>query len=129
MRRIAIRAGVLVLFVALGIFLFINGKGHDILIDNKTVTLGDTTYEAFASAMVSLDGRKAVEIQRRERLPETLVGGKHHIKVEVMNRGGKVVQTVEQSFALGLARTYLLNLPALVSGDAGWIQVFKPGQR
>jgi len=127
-RRLLVRAVVLLLFVALGVFFFVNGKGHDILLDNKTVTVGDRTYEAFASARISLDGRKSVEIQRRERLPDMLVGKNHAIRVEVLNRGGQVIQTVEEKFSLGLERTWLISLPLLVSGDANWIQVFQHGQ-
>lgn len=126
-RRLLVRAVTLLLFVALGIFLFVNGKGHDILLDNKTVTVGEQNYEAFASARISLDGRKAVEIQRRERLPDMLVGKNHVIRMEVLNRGGQVIQTVEEKFSLGLERTWLISLPLLASGDANWIQVFKPG--
>ena len=127
-RRLVVRAAALSLFVALGAFLFVNGKGHDILLDNKTVTAGDQTYEAFASALISLDGKKAVEIQRRERLPEVLVGKNHVIRVEVMNRGGKVIQTREEKFSLGLDRTWLISLPMLISGDVNWLQVFKAGK-
>jgi hypothetical protein len=99
------------------------GKGFDLLLDNKTVTIGEKTYKAFSLVRVSVDGSEPLELMKRDREVISVVGYNHRIKVEVLDMDEDVVKTVEKEFEITRETGDLLSIPALVEGEPDWIIV------
>jgi hypothetical protein len=122
-RRNGVRLTLLVLVGVLSIFLYRMGKGFDLLLDNKTVTIGEKTYKAFSLVRVSVDGSEPLELMKRDREVISVVGYNHRIKVEVLDMDEDVVKTVEKEFEITRETGDLLSIPALVEGEPDWIIV------
>lgn len=122
-RRNGVRLVLLVFVAVLSVFLYRLGKGFDLLVDNKTVTIGEQTYRALNLVRVSVDGSEPLELMKRDRDVISVVGYTHQIKVEVLDMDEDVVKTVEKEFKITRGTGDLLSLPALVEGDSGWIIV------
>lgn len=127
LRRTAVRILLAVLTVGLGFGLAHAGRGHTLLVDNKSLTLEGREVPALGMVQVSLNGGKPVEVARLERIKSDLGGSTHHIKAEIVGGMG-LGKTVEATFTLGPERTYLLSLPALFDGGAqeNWLKIYLP---
>ena len=64
-RRWIIRSALVVVYIALAVILFVTGKGHTILVDNKDDPEG--VYSALRGASVSIDRQKPMEFFPRDR--------------------------------------------------------------
>lgn len=124
MKRLLVRVFVIFGFVLFGIWLAVFGKGHTLILDNKTVTVDGRTYEPPAGAEVSLNGGKGLEILARERDKTELKGPFHRIAVKVLDKNSKVLTIVEKKFSLGGKDMYLLSIPALVGGAGTFVEEF-----
>lgn len=122
-RRNVIRFALLIIVVVLSMFLYRHGKGFDLLVDNKTVTIGEKSYRALSLVRVSIDEGEPLELMKRDRDVISVVGYTHRIKVEVLDMDEDVVQSVEKEFKLTRETGDLLSIPALVGGESDWILV------
>ncbi len=57
LKRRIIQLAVIVLVILLGAVMFVVGKEHTILLDNKSIESGGVTYNAFQVVEVQVDGR------------------------------------------------------------------------
>ena len=122
-KRNAIRIALLVFVVLLSVFLYRLGKGFDLLVDNKTVSIGDRNYSALSLVRVSINDSEPLELMKRDREVISVVGYTHTIKVEILDMDEDVVKTVEKEFTLTRKSGDLLSIPALVEGERDWIIV------
>ncbi|MBN2655551.1 MAG: hypothetical protein JXR86_00720 [Spirochaetales bacterium] len=123
MKRIIIRSAALLLLLLLALFFFYTGKGHTILLDNKTVTLGGTEYAAVNMLEVRVDRGEEREVLKRDRIKEDVVGQGHKITVTYLDKG--VEKVVEEKFRIKTGQAmYLISLPGLIGGAEGWIEPF-----
>jgi len=115
-RRLAIRAGLVVLYFALGAFVFLNGREHTILLDNKSAPDGST--QAFRRVKVYVGDAQPVELYARDRDMIKVKGQSHRIRIETQE-GAK---RTEATFKLGLqADMVLLSVPRMAAGlDDFW---------
>lgn len=127
-RRNAIRLVLLVVVVLLSVFLYRLGKGFDLLVDNKTVTIGEEKYSALSLVRVSINDSEPLELMKRDRDVISVVGYTHTIRVEILDMDEDVVKTVEKEFRLTRKSGDLLSIPALVAEEPNWI-IVRPDRR
>jgi hypothetical protein len=119
LRRLLVRAGLVAVYVALVGIVFVLGKGHTLLIDNKDIVNGSRT--AIDGVLVSVDGREALELYAGDRDMVLLKGQRHRVSVEPISGGDKV----ERVFSLPIdTDMLLLSVPKLVGGQEPYIETF-----
>lgn len=129
-RKILFRgAAVLALLVVAG-FLFSIGKGSSLLLDNRTVELEGTSYEAFATVQVTVDSQEELELYPRDRLKADVMGSGHRVTATAFDRRGQEVASRSERIRLpGGSRFYLLSLPVFLAGESGYLTVFQELQQ
>lgn len=116
--RLWVRLGAGLVYIALMVVLFMAAKGHTILVDNKKDPAGAWPEYRFFDA--SLDGGKAKEFARGDRVEFKVAGQTHRIRVELED--GTVV---ERDFTLGLDQAMVvLNVPQMIAGIEPWLSDF-----
>lgn len=117
-KKLFIRLALIALLVLICLALFYFGREHDVLIDNRTVTIGGVEYKEIEYINVVVDGdeEKSGEYYAGDRDMIKLKGPSHKIKVIVMDEDSeKVIKTVERSLNIGTARGVMYSLPAIVA--------------
>lgn len=120
-RRWGIRAGLAVVYLATAVVLFITGKGHTILVDNKADPAG--TYPAVRSAVVSINREKPMEFYPGDRDKFVVQGQKHKIRVKLLSGPGGEEREFEFSVPLSEDMT-LLSLSKLMANVEPWTETF-----
>jgi hypothetical protein len=119
LRRLLVRAGIVLLYVFLVGLVFVLGKGHTLLVDNKSAG----GAEAIDGIMVSIDGKEGMELYSGDRDIAKLKGQRHRVSVETVTGEKKL----EKTFLLPLdGDMLLLSVPRLLAGDEGFIEPFVP---
>lgn len=118
-RRPFIRGVLVLLWVGLGVIIFLTGRAHTLLIDNQRAA--DGSYNAIRLAIVTIDNQNREEIAERERIRTTVAGTKHTIRVEFID--GR--PPVEQKFELPIKEDmYMLSVPKMLAG-LDFVEVFR----
>lgn len=66
-KRIIIRIALIAVLILIGIFLYLTGKEHKVLIDNRDISVSDITYSAGANYKVRVDDQEIGVIKKGER--------------------------------------------------------------
>jgi hypothetical protein len=111
LRRLAVRAALVAVFVGLTALAFLAGKGHTILVDNKDAE--DGSVQAFDGVMVAVDRQEALELYAGDRDKAVVMGQVHTVSIEVIADGTKVVRKIR--LPLG-EEMLLLSVPMLAAG-------------
>ena len=123
-RRGIVRIVAVLLLVLIGFWLYDIGRAHTFLPENKTIEIDGREYKAYASIRFSINGGEEKELYPRDRVKVEAAGRSHRITVTGLSRGGEEI-SVTQRFRINHGTDmYLLNLPALLEGEEGWIQEF-----
>jgi hypothetical protein len=119
-RRPLLRAVINLLWILLGVILFVNFRAHTLLVDNQSAD--DGSYEAFEMVNVTIDKFDDEEIWEDERIRILgVAGSKHTIRVEFDD--GR--EPVEMEFELPIKDDmYLLSVPRMVAG-MDFVDVFR----
>jgi hypothetical protein len=118
-RRLVIRAVLVVVWVCLGVVLFVTNRGHTLLVDNHNIDAENVRAPDLIK--VSVDRGKAVEFFRGDRDIFEVGGGGHLIRVEFSDGA----PPLEQRFSLPLGPDiFLLSIPRMIRGDENFIEVF-----
>jgi hypothetical protein len=118
-RRLIFRLALVVLWIGLGIVLFVFYRGHTVLVDNRNVEAANIRAEDMIT--VSLDNIRPLEFFRGDRDLFKVGGGRHKIRIEYSD--GK--PPFEKSFTLPLAPDmFLLSIPKMTNGVEPWFEVF-----
>ncbi len=116
-RRLIIKMAIVVLWIGLGVLLFVQNRGHSLLIDNRDI---DGT-RASDLIKVTVDKEKSLEFFRGDRDIIFVGGGRHRLRVEYTD--GK--PPFETNFTLPLGPdTFLLSIPRITSGAENAIEEF-----
>ncbi|GHU24152.1 hypothetical protein FACS1894164_10070 [Spirochaetia bacterium] len=108
-----------ILWIGLGVFVFVRYRGHTLLIDNRNVETPAT--RAPDMIMVSIDGGKPLEFFRGDRDRFTIAGSTHRIDIEFSDG----TPDFSAPFTVGLRDDmYLLSVPKIINGIAPFIEVF-----
>ena len=99
--------------IALGIWLFIIGREHQIFLDNKTLN----NHKAFEQVNISINDSEPVELMERERGMKKTVGPEFKIKAEIFNEDGEILRTVDGVIRICLSKDIMINLPAFAASD------------
>ena len=118
-RRQIIKVALVVLWIALGVLLFVLNRGHTILLDNRNLTSPE--LRAPDMIKVTVDKVKPVELFRGDRDIIEVGGGTHRIRVEYSD--GK--EPFETRFSLPLGPDmFILSIPKMTNGIEPYFEVF-----
>jgi hypothetical protein len=118
-RRLAIRIALLAVYAGLIVLLFVSGKAHVVLLDNKDTE----TAEAPDGVLVSVNGGEELELYRGDRDKATVQGRSMRVRLEVFADG----TVVEKRLRLPLGQDMLLlSLPSLLAGSEPALVPFVP---
>jgi hypothetical protein len=118
-RRLAIRAVLTVIWISLGVIIFVTSRGHALLVDNHNVEAEN--LRAPDLIKVSVDRGKGMEFLRGDRDIFEVGGGGHVIRVEFADG----TPPLEKRFTLPLMPDmFLLSVPRLIRGDENYLEVF-----
>jgi hypothetical protein len=116
-KKALITGGLVFAWLLLGTLLFIGGRGHTLLVDNRDFE----DIEAPDLITVYVDRGWGVEYFRGDRDRLTLTGSKHRILVEFSDGS----PPFEGDFTLPIKDDmYLLSVPKMVNGIEPFVEVF-----
>lgn len=118
-KRLIIRIALVAALILLCFGLYYIGKEHEVLLDNKTVTIAGKEYAEIPYCTVTIngDGDKEMEFYAGDRDVAQLQGAHHKILIKVIDeKTEKVEKTVERTINLGTVSNVMYSLPALVGG-------------
>ena len=122
-RRLLIRFALVVVWIVLGITLFLLNRGHTILLDNRNLTSPE--LRAPDMITVSVNKIKPVELFRGDRDIVEVGGGKHRITVEFSD--GQAPFETQFSLPLG-PDMFILSIPKMINGIEPYYEVFRSQQ-
>jgi hypothetical protein len=118
-RRLLIRIALLAVYAGLIVVMFVTGKAHTVLLDNK-----DTAeLEAPDGVLVSVNGGEELELYRGDRDKATVQGRSMRVRLEVLADGAITQKRLR--LPLG-GDMLLLSLPALLAGSEPALVPFVP---
>ena len=118
-RKILIQISLAIIWIALGILLFIFNRGHTLLVDNRNAE--DPQLTAPDLVIVTVNNNKPLEFFRGDRDLYNLGGGRHKIRIEFSD--GR--PAFETSFNLPLGPDmFILSIPKMINGIEPYIDVF-----
>ncbi len=115
LKRRVIQLGVVVFVLLLAVVMFIVGKEHTILLDNKDIESGGVTYDAFKIGEVQVNRGERLELGPRDRDKADVMGQRHKVTVTYSDRyydEHVVVKRFKVPISQGMV---LVSLPALVA--------------
>jgi hypothetical protein len=116
-RRLLIRLALVVLWIGLGVLLFLLNRGHTLLVDNRNVE----GLQAPDLLKVTVDKGKTLEFFRGDRDIFETGGGGHRIYLEFSDG----TPPFEARFSLPLGPDmFLLSIPKMINGIEPYIEVF-----
>jgi hypothetical protein len=120
-RRFAVRAGLIAVYILAVGAVFVLGKSHTLLIDNKDLADGSGT--AIDGVLVSVDGREPLELYKGDRDMVKLKGQRHRVSIEPIMGGDKVEASIELPIDSDML---LLSVPKLAGKQGSFIEPFVP---
>ncbi len=121
-KQIAVNLGLVFLFILLSIFLYISGRGYDLIFDNQTVVLNGVTYEAKGIVRVYVDEQEPLQLWIDDRDISSVIGKKHQIRIELLDENEEeVINVMEKSFKIDAKKGTLFSVPALLGGSSDWV--------
>ena len=118
-KKIIARSIIVVLYLVLAIVMFLTGRMHTILIDNKGDEAG--TYKAVKGMEVSVDKGEPVEFYKGDRDKFTVKSQKHTIHVEFFDGSEPVTFTVKVPVTYDYV---LLSIPKYLAGIEPYMEEF-----
>ncbi len=116
-----------VVVLLIGLIMFIVGKQHVILLDNKTVESNGKTYPAFSIVEVQVNRGESLELGPRDRDKAEVMGQKHKVIVRYTDRLFEEHELVVKFSVPLQQKMVLISLPALVGGapESVWLQPYE----
>lgn len=110
-RRLLVRGGVLIVYLTLTAFVFVSGRGHTVLLDNKTAA--DESSQAFSLVKVYVGGEDGLELMPRDRDKVIVRGQRQVIRIETRETAKVTEKTMR--IPLGVD-TVLVSIPKMAAG-------------
>jgi len=118
-RRLLIRLALAVVWISLGVLLFVTNRGHTLLVDNRNVET--PAIRAPDMIKVTVDKKKALDFFRGDRDIFDLGGGSHRIFIEFSDG----TPPFEKRFKLPLGPDmFILSIPKMINGVEPCYEVF-----
>ena len=118
-RRLFVRLLLVLVYLGLGIFVFINGRTHTLLVDNKS--LEDGSAQAFRRVSVYIDRQKPLEMYARDRELIKVRGQTHRIRIETQEDTKRTEATFTLPFG---SEMVLISVPGMASGSDDFWEEF-----
>ncbi|GHV96245.1 hypothetical protein AGMMS50293_25650 [Spirochaetia bacterium] len=119
-RRLIIRLALVVVWIGVGVLLFVLNRGHAILVDNRN--LESPGMRAPDLIKVTIDKGKPLEFFRGDRDIFDVGGGRHRVRVEFSDG----TPPFEARFSLPLGPDmFILSIPKMISGIEPYFEVFR----
>jgi len=118
-RRLLIRLVLAVIWIGLGVLLFVKNRGHTVLLDNKNIEIPQLA--APDMIRVKVDGKNEMEFFKGDRDLVKVAGSRHRIRVEFSDGSAPFIS----QFRLPLGPDmFLLSIPKMLNGIEPYIEVF-----
>jgi len=124
-KRIIIRTALVAALILIGIFLYVIGKEHKVVIDNRDISVGDIIYNASTTYVVWVDNQEIGVIKKGERKIAKVAGVSHKIVVEEIKDNVLTGERYEKRFKLKTNESAMVNIPALTNNANEWIDKTK----
>jgi hypothetical protein len=119
-RRLLIRLALVVLWIGLGVLIFVLNRGHSLLVDNRNVE--SPALRAPDLIQVTVNRNGPLEFFRGDREIYRVGGGQHRIYIEFSDG----TPPFEKRFSLPLGPDmFLLSIPKMINGIEPYIEVFR----
>lgn len=119
-RKLVIQLSLVLVWIVLGIVLFVFNRGHTLLVDNRNVE--EPALRAPDLISVSVDKSKALEFFRGDRDIYAVGGGRHRITIEFSDG----TPPFEKTFTLPLGPDmFILSVPKMINGVEPYFEVFQ----
>lgn len=124
-RTLLIRAGVILFILILAVVMFIIGKSHTILVDNKSID----DYQALQLVEVQVGKQPILELAARDRDKFDVTGQRHTVRVIYTDRQWEE-HVIERKIVLPLMQDMvMILLPVLVANpdadQALWLENYE----
>lgn len=113
--------------IAISAYLFYIGKGHTLFIDTNALAVGDKELRSYASATVSVNGKKLNSSMGRAERSMVIVGGPKHT-IEIVDDADTERKVIKSFTIPTFMNRVIVSVPAIL-GDAPeeyWITPFIP---
>lgn len=127
-RRNLFQLAALSVIILLAVVMFIIGRQHTILLDNKTIEHDGKTYTAFPIVEVEVDTDGEIELAARDRDKAEVMGQHHKLTVTYTDKFFEEHQVVKRfKVPIGFDMV-LVSIPALVGelDESVWMQHYIP---
>jgi hypothetical protein len=118
-RRLIIRSALIVIWIALGVIIFVLNRGHSLLVDNHSVEAAG--LRAPDNLKISVDGGKALEFFRNDRDIFEVGGGTHRVKVEFSDGTPAFTGTFKLPLKYDM---YILSIPRMINNAEPFVEAF-----
>ncbi len=118
-RAIIARTAIIVVYLALAVIMFITGRTHTVLVDNKNAA--DGSYKAYKGMVVTVGKNAPSEFMRGDRDKFSIKGQKAKIHVEFYDGTDDLDLTIRVPFAQDAV---LVSIPAYNAGAEDYMQPF-----
>ncbi|MDX9808715.1 MAG: hypothetical protein RBT04_01015 [Sphaerochaetaceae bacterium] len=127
-RRHLFQLAAIVVMIALAVIMYIIGRQHTVLLDNKTIEHEGKSYPAFSIVEVEVNKEGKIELAARDRDKADVMGQRHKITVTYTDKFFEEHEVVKKfKVPIGYDMV-LISIPALVAdlGQSIWLQQFIP---
>lgn len=113
------RSIIIVLYLLLAVVMFVTGRTHTVLIDNKGAE--DGSFKAIKEMEISVNGQKPVEFFRNDRDKFTVQGQTLQVAVDYLD--GSEIETYKLHIPLA-EDAVIVSIPKLVEGISSALEPF-----
>ena len=117
---IIVRSVIVVVYILLAVVMFVTGRGHTVLIDNKAAE--DGSFKAINGMEVTVNKLPSSEFMKGDRDKFAVKG--QTVKIKVVSFDGQVEETYKIKIPLG-QDAVLVSIPKLVNGLEGAVEPFQ----
>ncbi|MCR4626218.1 MAG: hypothetical protein K5640_01050 [Treponema sp.] len=117
---IIVRSVLVVVYVLLAVVMFVTGRSHTVLIDNKAAE--DGSFKAINGMEVTINKLPSSEFMKGDRDKFVVKG--QNVKIKVVSFDGQIEDTYKIKIPLA-QDAVLISVPKLVNGLEGAVEPFK----
>ncbi len=107
-----VKIGLVIFYLLLMALMFLLGRSHTVLIDNKSEPNG--AYKAIDGCTMSFNGEKPIEMFKGDRDKIMLRGQTHRVKVSFFNGQEEITGTITIPL---FEDAVMVSIPAFVKGE------------
>ena len=107
-----VKIGLVIFYLLLMALMFLLGRSHTVLIDNKSDPNG--AYKAIDGCTISFNGEKPIEMFKGDRDKIMLRGQTHRVKVSFFNGQEEITGTITIPLC---EDAVMVSIPAFVKGE------------